>query len=300
MAADNFLQLTNRVLKPINEVQLTSATFAAAEGIFADAKDAINQGLFDVYTYKNIMWPFLWSELTFDTIRGIIAYSKPTTVTKVDWFSFTVERGQGTATSLTSAGLVATFTATAAHNLATGDRVEIIGATPDGYNTYGVEVTVTGSTTFTFPLSETLASPATGTILFKSNTVTKAPLAYIDKDEYIKSYASVVENTTAANYTTPKYVSRKPDNSFLIFDVADRVYDIKYSGYSIPSKLSAYTDTHLIPEEYEQAAVDMGLHYIYMFRDNLEQATLAKQRADQRLAAMVRVLSPFANNMVTP
>lgn len=300
MAADNFLGLTNRVLKPINEVPLTSSDFASAVGIHADAKDAINQGILDVYTYKSVMWPFLFSELTFNTSRGIIEYIKPATVTKVDWSSFTIQRGTGSITSLTSTGTTATAVTSTAHNLATGDYVEILGASPDAYNQAGAAVTVVDSTTFTFTVASGLSSPATGTITFKSNTVQKSALAFVDKDEYIKSYSAQVENATSSSYKKPEFVSRKPSNDFILFDAPDRVYTCKYSGYSVPERLVTWSDTHSIPEAYEQAAVDNALHYIYMFRDNIEQAALAKQRADQRLAAMVRVLSPFANNFNTP
>lgn len=301
MAVDNFLGLVNRALKPLNEVVLTSSNFLSAEGVYADARDAVNQALFDVYTYKNVLWPFLFSELTFQTERGIIEYTKPSTVTKVDWASFTIQRTQRTVSSLTRTGLTATVVTSAAHNFESGDYVEILGASPTGYNQTGVPITVINATTFTYSVTDnTLTTPATGTIKVKSNTLTKSALTYVDKDEYIKAYSSNVENATASSYKKPEYISRKPDNSFIIFNPADRVYDIKYNAYSIPSKLTAATDTHLVPEQYEQAVVDKALHYMYMFRDNIEQAAIANTRAEDRLTAMIRVLSPFSNNMVTP
>lgn len=301
MAIDNYLGLVNRALKPLNEVVLNSANFDTAEGVYADARDAVNQALFDVYTYKNVLWPFLFSELTFQTERGIIEYSKPSGVSKVDWSSFTVERTRRTVTSLTRVGTTATAVTSAAHNFITGDYVEIIGASPDGYNTTNVPVTVVNATTFTYAVTDgTLTTPATGTIIVKSNTLTKKPLVYVDKDEYIKAYSEDVENATAATFTTPRYVSRKPNNSFILFNTPDRAYDIKYSAYSVPAKLTLFSDTHLVPEQYEGAIVDKALHYMYMFRDNLEQASVANSRAEDRLSGMIRVLSPFANNMVTP
>jgi hypothetical protein len=301
MAADNYLGLVNRVLKPLNEVVLTSSNFLTAEGVYADARDAVNQGLFDVYTYKNVLWPFLFSETTFQTTEGTIAYSKPASVTKVDWSSFVVKRPSLSVSSLTRSSFTVTVTTFTAHNFVTGDYVEILGATPTDYNLDNVAITVTDSTTFTFTVDDdTLTSPATGTITVKSNTLTRRPLTYVDKDEYIKSYSSAVENATQDSYRKPEFVSRKPSNDFIIFYPPDRVYDISYSAYSVPSKLSAYNDSHSVPEQYEQAAIDKALHYMYMFRDNMEQAAIAAKRAEDRLEAMVRVLSPFSNNMVTP
>ncbi len=301
MAADNFLGMVNRVLKPLNEVVLTSSNFFTAEGVYADARDAVNQGLYDVYTYKNVLWPFLFSETTFQTSAGVIAYSKPAAVSKVDWRSFAIVRPSLSVSSLTRSGYTVTVTTSSAHNFVTGDYVEILGATQTEYNLTNAPITVTTPTAFTYTVTDnTITTPATGTITVKSNTLTRKPLAYVDKDEYIKSYSALVENMTADSFQKPEYVSRKPDNSFIIFNPADRVYDVKYSAYTIPSKLSAFSDTHSIPEAYEQAAVDKALHYMYMFRDNMEQAAIANKRAEDRLEAMIRVLSPFSDNMITP
>ncbi|MDE2103347.1 MAG: hypothetical protein KGL39_39265 [Patescibacteria group bacterium] len=66
--------------------------------------------------------------------------------------------------SLTSNGTTATAVTSAFHNLSVGSSVTISGATPSGYNG---TVTVTGivnQTSFTYTLSGSLSSPATGTI----------------------------------------------------------------------------------------------------------------------------------------
>lgn len=300
MASDNFLGLTNRVLKPMNEVELTSSNFLTSEGVYADARDAVNRGLYDVYTYKQLVWPFLYSELTFSTTRGIINYTKPSSVKKPDWDSFKLLRPTVAVTSITQTTGTATVTTTAPHNFLTGDYVEIDGADQSGYNTPNIGITVTGASTFTYSVDPATVSPATGTITLKSNTLTTQPLAFVDKDEYTKAYSSTVENLTSDGYKTPRFVSRKPNNDYIIFDPADRVYTVSYWGYTVPARLSAYSDTHLVPEEYENIIVDMALHYMYMFRDNIENAAIAKGRADDGLAKMIRVLSPFADNMVTP
>lgn len=301
MAVDTYLGLVNRVLAPLNEVALTSSNFLTAEGVYADARNAVNQGLFDVYTHKNVVWPFLFSELTFDTERGIIDYVKPSTVTKIDWSSFTIDRTVKTVSSINLTGTTATVITSAAHNFATGDYVEILGADQTGYNLPNTPIILVDSTTFTFDTGDsTLVTPATGAITVKSNTLTKRALTFVDKDEYIKVYSEQVENATSLSYSKPSYISRKPNNNFVVFFPSDRVYTVKYSAYSVPTKLTAWGDTHIVPEQYEQAVVDKALHYVYMFRDNMEQAAMATTRAEDRLNAMVRTLSPFSNNLITP
>jgi hypothetical protein len=66
-------------------------------------------------------------------------------------------------TTLTSAAGVATATAGAAHNLPTGTYVMMAGAAQPEYNG-GKLITVTSPTEFTYPITGTPASPATGTI----------------------------------------------------------------------------------------------------------------------------------------
>ncbi len=76
-----------------------------------------------------------------------------------------------TASGLTSTGTTATFVCSAAHGLVTGDYAVVRGAQPDDYNKQ-TQITVTNTTTFTYPVTTGLTSPATG-----SPTVTYAPLS---------------------------------------------------------------------------------------------------------------------------
>ena len=47
--ATTFLTLTNDVLRELNEIELTSSTFASAKGIQSFVKDAVNKSLKDVF-----------------------------------------------------------------------------------------------------------------------------------------------------------------------------------------------------------------------------------------------------------
>jgi len=67
-------------------------------------------------------------------------------------------------TSLTRTSTTATAITAVPHLYTTNDYVLIAGATPAGYNFTKIKVTVTGPTSFTYPVLGTLASPATGSI----------------------------------------------------------------------------------------------------------------------------------------
>ena len=53
-----FLTLTNELLRELNEVALTSSTFANAIGVQQHAKDCINRGYLDIVN-EEPQWPFL-------------------------------------------------------------------------------------------------------------------------------------------------------------------------------------------------------------------------------------------------
>jgi len=56
--ATTFLELTNELLRELNEIVLTSSNFSAAVGIQAHAKDCINRAYLDIVN-EEPQWPFL-------------------------------------------------------------------------------------------------------------------------------------------------------------------------------------------------------------------------------------------------
>ena len=82
-------------------------------------------------------------------------------------------------TSITRSSSTATLNSTTAHGLATGDQVTISGATQTEYNgTY--TITVVDSDTFTYTVTGTPATPATGTIRCNEVDSTVPGVVYMD------------------------------------------------------------------------------------------------------------------------
>lgn len=300
MAISNFLQLTNRVLKALNEVPLTSSTFSTASGFYVEAQDAINQAIFDVYTYEDTEWPFLWTSTTLNTVIGQTDYVRSDGYTALNWDSFSINRITPQISSLTcntTTGL-ATATCSSAHNLITGDIISIWNCSDTGYNV-NAAVTVTDSTHFTFTCSAT-TTPAVAnsgfSILCNCENVLSTKLQLKGWDQYLggnQKYRDEDKNTDPSGYGLPQYVVRKlDDNIYIGGPPSNRVYTIYYEGFTIPNSLSAYTDAPVIPQPFEQVIIDKALHYAYMFRDNLQQAQLAQQRYEANIVKMRRILIP--------
>lgn len=275
--ATTYLQLTNRVLKALNEVELTSSDFSSATGFHAEVKDAINMAIVDVYTEENNEWPFAWVEVTENTVAGTTKYTTSTSLTTIDWDSFRVQRPQVTVSSLSQTAGTATCVTASNHYLSTGDTVWIYGATPDTYNGSHT-VTVSSTTQFTFSIDSSTTSPATGTIYSYPNW-TEEKLEFMPYDQYRTEYLDDDRNTlNPASFGKPERVVRTLDNNFIITPKPDKVYPIVYEGFKIPDNLSAHGDTISVPDSFIQMIIDKALHYAYMFRDNLEQANYVEDR----------------------
>ena len=85
--ASSYLQLTNRVIRRYNEVELTAANFAAATGFQAFCKDAVNDSIQDI-NESELSWPFNISTQTDTLTRGTAEYTLASGFRSVDWLSF--------------------------------------------------------------------------------------------------------------------------------------------------------------------------------------------------------------------
>lgn len=101
----SYLNLTNELLRELNEVTLTSGSFATAVGVQQHVKDSINRAYFDIIT-EEPQWPFLsagesgdvdpmYGNVYVDTIQGQRFYElKPasdsikTDYGSIDWDNF--------------------------------------------------------------------------------------------------------------------------------------------------------------------------------------------------------------------
>jgi len=91
MSTYNFLGLVNDVNRKLNEVELTSSTFANAIGYYSQAKDAVNASLRYI-NHTAFEWPFNHVEAEDTLTAGQVRYSFPTDMKTVDMDSFRIKR----------------------------------------------------------------------------------------------------------------------------------------------------------------------------------------------------------------
>jgi len=85
--ATTYLELSNRTLRELNEVELTSANFSSSRGIQTAVKDFINKSVHDIYN-ESVEIPLLHTSTTQATFTGDGEYTFPTDMRRVDFESF--------------------------------------------------------------------------------------------------------------------------------------------------------------------------------------------------------------------
>lgn len=112
-------------------------------------------------------------------------------------------------TSITRSTTTATVTTAAAHGLATGDYVAISGAVQTAYNITAA-ITVTSTTTFTYTMADSGASPATGTIVYQTG---------LHKDN-----EDILDDVTHdSRYTQLRLVAQGDSHVGKVFEITNRI-----------------------------------------------------------------------------
>ena len=87
--ATTYLTLTNRVLRELNETELTSSTFSSSRGIQTAIKDFVNKGIHDIYNEAAEI-PLLYTRTTQNLTTGDAEYDFPADFRKIDRDSFII------------------------------------------------------------------------------------------------------------------------------------------------------------------------------------------------------------------
>jgi len=85
--ATTYLVLSNRILRELNEVELTSTTFSSSRGIQTAVKDFVNKSIHDIYN-EGAELPLLHTTKTQALTTGDGEYDFPSDMRRVDFESF--------------------------------------------------------------------------------------------------------------------------------------------------------------------------------------------------------------------
>tara|TARA_A100001201_G_scaffold50242_1_gene50039 strand:+ start:65 stop:1003 length:939 start_codon:yes stop_codon:yes gene_type:complete len=283
--AETFLTLTNKVLARLNEVQLTSTTFATARGIQVQAQNAVNESVRYI-NQKEFQYPFNHSTKTETLVPGTVRYTIPTTAKTVDYNTFRLVKDSDLGSS--------------------GGRLYIINYNDyiNSYITQEDEITTTnldGSLTdsaTTVTVNSTTGFDSTGTIFIGNEQITytgtsSTTFTGATRGANDTTAAAHSDDTQVAQFESggvPQYVARTPDNNFLLYPFPTKGFSLKYDFFSFPTDMSASTDTTTVPDRFAAVIVDGATAFVYQYRGETAQYQLNFQRFEQGIKNMQTLL----------
>jgi hypothetical protein len=150
---------------------------------------------------------------------------------------------------------------------------------------------VSGTQEYSFPA--TLSSVDWDSFFLKKNTSLNnipAKLKVLSFDEYTSRYRSQDESSGSTGYTAPVYVYQTQETKFGLSPIPNGAYEIEYKYWLFPSDLSLSTDTTIIPARFKHVIMDGAMAYLMHFRSNEQSAVLHRDKFDQGIRMMRRIL----------
>ena len=108
--------------------------------------------------------------------------------------------------------------------------------------------------------------------------------------EYVDRYIDQEDETDTSRGGAPEYVFRTQDGYYGIVPMPDKAYTIEYEYFTYPVDLALFDDVPTIPEPYKHVIVDGAMYYSYMFRDNMEMASISKSKFEEGMKNMRKIL----------
>ena len=283
--AESYLTLTNKVLARLNEVQLTSTSFATARGIQVQAQNAVNESVRYI-NQKEFQYPFNHSTKTETLVPGTVRYSIPTTAKTVDYNTFRIVKDSDLGSS---GGRL--------YVLNYNDYINSYITQEDEITTTNLDGSLTDSAT-TITVNSTTGFDSTGTIFIGNEQITytgtsSTTFTGATRGANDTTAAAHSDDTQVAQFEqggVPQYVSRTPDNNFLLYPFPTKGFSLKYDFFSFPTDMSASTDTTTIPDRFAAVIIDGATAFVYQYRGETNQYQLNFARFEQGIKNMQTLL----------
>ena len=283
--AESYLTLTNKVLARLNEVQLTSSNFTNARGIQVQAQNAVNESVRYI-NQKEFQYPFNHSTKTETLVPGTVRYSIPTTAKTVDYNTFRIVKDSDLGSS---GGRL--------YVLNYNDYINSYITQEDEITTTNLDGSLTDSAT-TITVNSTTGFDSTGTIFIGNEQITytgtsSTTFTGATRGANDTTAAAHSDDTQVAQFEqggVPQYVSRTPDNNFLLYPFPTKGFSLMYDFFSFPTDMSASTDTTTIPDRFAAVIVDGATAFVYQYRGETNQYQLNFARFEQGIKNMQTLL----------
>jgi hypothetical protein len=115
-------------------------------------------------------------------------------------------------------------------------------------------------------------------------------LKVITYDEYLSRYRADEDTSGSEGYSVPTYVYQTQELKFGVTPIPDAAYEVEYKYWTFPADLTLSTDTTIIFDRFRNVLIDGAMMYMMMFRSNEQAALVYREKFDQGIRSMRRVL----------
>ena len=283
--AESFLTITNKVLARLNEVELTSSTFATSRGIQTQAKNAVNESIRYI-NQREFNYPFNHSTQSDTLTAGVVRYSIPTTAKTVDYNTFRIVKDQ-------AAGIVGGRLRKLDYNeylnLYSEQEDDIVSTTLNGSHSAGVTTLTLTSTTGL----DTTCKVHIGSEIITYTGILGNDITGCTRGAESTTAAAHADGTTVTQFeegSRPDFIVRTLDNNYLLHPYPDKAYTLKYDFFTFPSDMSAHGDTTTIPDRFAPVIVDGACAFVYQYRGEAQQYGINFARFEQGIKNMQTLL----------
>jgi len=122
------------------------------------------------------------------------------------------------------------------------------------------------------------------------NNYSARVLKLLNYDSYINRYFERDAEAGTGDRDQPIYIYRTLDTKVGFTPVPDAAYSVSYDYFAYATDLSAHSDTMTVPDAFKHVVLDGVLYHCFIFRDNSQQAAIAKQKYDEGIERMRTLL----------
>ena len=95
-------------------------------------------------------------------------------------------------------------------------------------------------------------------------------------------------------YAEPKKVFASADGRYFgLSPIPDKVYNVHFYAFTVPTELSAYDDTIALPDQYANVITSRARYYVWQFKETPQQAAFA-------LEVFKRGMRYMKSNLINP
>ncbi len=113
------------------------------------------------------------------------------------------------------------------------------------------------------------------------------PIPY---SEFLRHYRGRDDSGGEAAREAPRRVYMTQESKFGLTPPPDKAYVIEYKYWQFPSDMSTYSSTCVIPDRFKGVVIDGGMMFLMMFRSNEQSAGIHKEKFDNGIRTMRRLL----------